>query len=56
MQYNHLIYFFSRKELIKIANYLLFPAIMRVPTYVIGICFGCFLQHIDCKGKLDKVK
>lgn len=28
---------------------------MRVPTYVIGVCFGCYLQHIDCKIKLDKV-
>jgi len=28
---------------------------MRVPTYVIGVCLGCYLQNIDCKFELNKV-
>ncbi|CAB3361100.1 Hypothetical predicted protein [Cloeon dipterum] len=45
---------YDRKSTIKIANYLLFPAIIRLPTYMIGLCTGCYLQKINCKYNLDR--
>ncbi|XP_059485096.1 nose resistant to fluoxetine protein 6-like isoform X2 [Neocloeon triangulifer] len=44
----------DRKTTIKVANHLLFPAIMRLPTYLIGLCCGCYLQKINCKIQLNK--